>query len=417
MYHKIKTTTRKFKKTAITVVVAIFIAGAANGQSKQSDIVGVWEHQFTSGKLTLSINDDMTGVFECVNRRGHGIYTVSVEYSDGKYNIIGKEWIEHPFGFNFFYLNGMVIKNDVLKGTVKLNRVATETKWDSVEIEKQLQVHKSKKRERCLLTLIGSGVFITLMVVIAIHSQQKTKKRKKEYQPIFSEIFKKRGFSATDIIWTNCRQIIRSNAKDDKVHNIVLGVKNGMVSFFGGGSQRVNFGVENEKVAFYNVVKPKWKKLLKEAENIILSNGSVAKTFFPKKDEKKFKHLVDVPIYAIKAVEGKEIGNRTELFIEYSDNLIKISPYCSNINYSIDTANIIIGVFNTILNGGLSNSKIYRANIAINEASAKDSEMTRELTRSKQNQRNKQAGGCMGLILSILTLGAVSGARNWSNDR
>ena len=433
MYQKIKESTQKFWTTAIIVIVAIFIAGTTNAQSKQSDIVGVWKGRYSSsGEVTLTINVDMTGFFEFVNAGKSGSYKVSVEYSNGRYNVIGKEWINRPSNFVFVNLNRGVIKNGVFSGTdFQLERVATaqqlqeqqaererQLQIQKEEREKQLQARKAKQERDTLLTIIGFGAFIILMIVIAIRNQQKAKERKIEYQPIFSDIFKKRGFSATDIIWTNCRQIIRKNANDYMIHNIVFGVKNGMVSFFGGGSQRVNFGVEDEKVAFYSIRIPKWKKLLKETEDILLSNGFVAKILFPKKDEIKFKHLVDVPIYAIEAVEGKEIGNRTELFIEYSsDNLIKFSPYCSNTNYAIETVNAITDVLDTILDGDLSNSKIYRTNLAINEASAKDGEMT----RNKQNQQNKQAAGCIGglflLILSIVTLGAIGGARNWSNDR
>ena len=415
MYQKVKTTTREFWKTAIIVVVTIFLAGAASAQNKQSDIVGVWdgwcEANQGKAKLKLTINDDMSGMFEITNMPGMsnvfpGRYSIVVDYYNGSYLIIGKEWVErHPMCV-FLNLIGK-IKNEKFNGKTeqgkqfKLERIATaqQLQEQQTEQEKQLQAQKAKQEKDTLFIFIGLGAFIILVIVIAIRSQLKANERRKEYQPIFVEIFKERGFSATDIIWTNCQYKIKDYVG---VNNIVFGVKNGVLSFFGGGTSMVN-----------------WRKLLKENGDFLLSDGSVAKTLFPKHDNYKFRHLFDIPIHSIENFEGKQKGKEVELLIEYSDDSLgKLLPDCGNVNPNIEIINAIIGAFNKIMeNNTLSKTRISIINDEICEAIKEDDDMT----RSKQNQQNKQTSGCIGgiflLILSIVTFGAVSGVRNWSNDR
>jgi hypothetical protein len=89
-----------------------------NAINVQNEIVGVWKGRYSSsGTVTLTINNDMTGVFDFVNAGRTGSYKVSVEYSNGVYNVVGKEWISRPSGYNFFNLNKGVLSNGILKGT------------------------------------------------------------------------------------------------------------------------------------------------------------------------------------------------------------------------------------------------------------------------------------------------------------
>jgi hypothetical protein len=88
-----------------------------------SKIVGVWEGQYSagfggSGTVTLTINNDMTGVFDFVNSGYSGSYKVSVNYSNG-YNVVYTEWINYPSSgsWGMVSLNGGVISNGVLSGS------------------------------------------------------------------------------------------------------------------------------------------------------------------------------------------------------------------------------------------------------------------------------------------------------------
>jgi len=115
---EVKTITRKFGKTAIIVITAIFIISTSCIQSNQNDIVGEWKGKRGLNSISLIINDNMEGVFTVVDYNGNTVqsHTVSVEYSKGRYNIMGKRWIKSPFTPfpSFANLKRGVIKNDVL---------------------------------------------------------------------------------------------------------------------------------------------------------------------------------------------------------------------------------------------------------------------------------------------------------------
>ena len=65
---------------------------------KKDYITGVWKGTYASGKgkVTLSINDDMTGVFEFFRKEGKGSYSVRVNFSNGRYSVSGVDWIDKP---------------------------------------------------------------------------------------------------------------------------------------------------------------------------------------------------------------------------------------------------------------------------------------------------------------------------------
>lgn len=93
------------------------------------DIVGTYEGWYYANQgqtgLTLTINDDYSGVFEFYNMPGksnaaNGSYTVTVTKINGEYRVDGDEWIERPSSYHFVYLIG-TLNNGVYSGTVDGN--------------------------------------------------------------------------------------------------------------------------------------------------------------------------------------------------------------------------------------------------------------------------------------------------------
>ena len=129
---------------------------------RKNEIVGVWKGTYTEngtggkGNLTLTINDDMTGVFETSitqrQSRSKSIkasFTVSVTNYNGNYCVRGKEWINsHPNDYSFDDLDGTV-SNGIFSGrNFKLEKNATipvvtavtkesERKQDNTTIKKE----------------------------------------------------------------------------------------------------------------------------------------------------------------------------------------------------------------------------------------------------------------------------------------
>ena len=99
------------------------------GNIKKDEIIGVWKGTYTEngtggkGNLTLTINDDMTGVFETsiTNRQSKSrsikaTFTVFVTNSNGNYSVRGKEWISlQPNDYSFDDLDGTV-SNGIFSG-------------------------------------------------------------------------------------------------------------------------------------------------------------------------------------------------------------------------------------------------------------------------------------------------------------
>lgn len=152
MYQKNKTLTQRFWSIAIIVVAAICIAGVANAQSKQSDIVGMWEGSYGHGmRLTLIVYDDMKGETSWSQLSITASHTVLAEYSDDSYNVIGEKWINRPngnLGLNFATLKG-VIKNDVFSGkNFQLKRIATAEQVQEQRVERERQIAEREKQQQ-----------------------------------------------------------------------------------------------------------------------------------------------------------------------------------------------------------------------------------------------------------------------------
>ena len=74
------------------------IALLSDNTLEKNYMAGVWKGYYSNkkGQTTLTINDDMTGVSEFVNKGTRGSYSVRVKYSDNKYSVSGVDWIDKP---------------------------------------------------------------------------------------------------------------------------------------------------------------------------------------------------------------------------------------------------------------------------------------------------------------------------------
>ncbi len=75
----------------------------------KSNIIGVWKGNYRQSKVTVIVNDDMTGVLDFETSNGLlGKHKISVRYSMGTYSIKGTEWVEQTGNFNFLNLDGKI---------------------------------------------------------------------------------------------------------------------------------------------------------------------------------------------------------------------------------------------------------------------------------------------------------------------
>jgi len=192
MFQKTKNANRKFWKTAIIAIAAIFIVGTACTQNKY-EIVGVWKGRFSDsdtivrgdvtyyenrtlrGNVTLTINNDMRGIFEFDNGKGSiGSYTVSVKYTSGEYNFIGNEWINRPSGFEFYDLNRVRIVRPYYSSRIQKDipvlwlkdfqfGSVTRTEEQQAEYEKQKQ---AQQKTRAIIMYIVGGILLFIFLIL-----------------------------------------------------------------------------------------------------------------------------------------------------------------------------------------------------------------------------------------------------------
>ena len=254
------------------------------------------------------------------------------------------------------------------------------------------------------LYFIGCVAISVIMGII----YRKMEERKKMCQPYLIKIFKKQDFAATEIIWTNCRYKMDD---DESIYNIVLGIKNNTLSFFGGGSSMAIFQRKNEKAIFSTEIVHFFGKLLKADDDFLLFNSQVAYRLFPNNRE-KFRHLLDIPLDKIEDIHAQQIGKELELTIEYAgDNFIKLLPACKNINPKIEIVNMLIDSLVKVMeNDTLSKARIAMINDKMFDIVKNDFLMT-----GKRYLKN--AGAVLGGAAAIGGLAAGLGARGWSRDR
>lgn len=119
---------KKLKFLLLFTLLAFSAATAAVFASE--DIAGTYEGWYYANQgqtgLTLTVNDDNTGVFEFYNLPGatnakNGSYKVEVtQNDDGTYTVSGTEWIEQPSGYSYVTLKGE-LEDGTFSGKVNSN--------------------------------------------------------------------------------------------------------------------------------------------------------------------------------------------------------------------------------------------------------------------------------------------------------
>ena len=107
------------KKFTCLIFAALFLFTSclisASASDEAAAFAGSYEGWYYANQgqtgLTLTVNEDGTGVFEFYNMPGelnakNGSYTVSVSYDGGQYIVEGDEWIDRPSGYSFVSLSG-----------------------------------------------------------------------------------------------------------------------------------------------------------------------------------------------------------------------------------------------------------------------------------------------------------------------
>lgn len=117
---------KNFVKSIIPAVAFMLISSAAVYASDYSGTYEGWYYanQGQTG-VTLTINDDNTGVFEFYNMPGqsnasNGSFNIKAEENGDVLSVEGTEWIERPSGYDFVSLDGVVEDGQYI-GTVSNN--------------------------------------------------------------------------------------------------------------------------------------------------------------------------------------------------------------------------------------------------------------------------------------------------------
>ena len=179
-----------------------------------------------------------------------------------------------------------------------------------------------------------------------------------------NEIFRERGFSNTELIPTNGS--ISPTGKYSSImgiekpnYNILIGVKDGILSFFGGGS----LGMLKLKDGVVMVA-----PLI---SNILLFGFKIIDRIFLPKENRKFRHLFDIPISDIAEIVPQQ-KNNGYIILNICTKSNKITKLCFHSLVkapNILFANIMMDIFEKILRqGSLSMAEISLKNEDIQEA-------------------------------------------------
>ena len=273
------------------------------------------------------------------------------------------------------------------------------------------QIHKEMDQSELFLLIgfVAFGLLFGLLIILYVY--KKNEEKLKRFRPVLDGIFKERGFSAADIIWTNCRY----EEKDCKpVNNIVIGFNNDVISFFGGGIEgMLRFFTKDERVVFcYYDEEFLSKRILQKGYeyDFFLYDSKTLNCLFPKKSG--FRHLFDIPINKIESVEGRRIGKEIEFNIECKDDsLIKLSSCCFNVGMKIEITKSLINVFEKLsYKGTISKARISNANHEICNFIKEDGIL-------KIKNQIGMIGTAVDMGVSIIGRAVVSGIKTWSNDR
>ena len=172
------------------------------------------------------------------------------------------------------------------------------------------------------------------------------------------EILQAKGFTNTELIITegsiSPTGNILSSGLEKPTFNILIGVKDGVLSFFGGGTNCGRFRFKNDAV------------ILNDSYNRLSTY-----MFSMRKDEKKYRHLFDILISDIVEISPQQKGKAVILNIyEKSDRRTRLCFHYWSLNeLNIVIGNIMMGAFEKIMEtGSISKGKISQINEDIYEA-------------------------------------------------
>ena len=248
----------------------------------------------------------------------------------------------------------------------------------------------------------GGAIWIAILALLSLvlwyffkkKLKGKTETQSSDTQIQVSEIYQGKGFSNTELIVTHGSISptgdFGSMGLDDPTYNILIGVKNGILSFFG-GEQLGEFIVKNNACTFQK--KP------------------ASETFLFKKP-KKFSHLFDIPISDIAEIVPRQKGKNVVILniYEKSDNRTRLCFHYAGLNeLNIALANILMDAFGRILETeSISKGIITQINEDIEDA----------LKEGNALFKKKVFKGISTVVLvgAIIGVGAV-GAANRMGDR
>jgi len=187
--------------------------------------------------------------------------------------------------------------------------------------------------------------------------------KKKGKQTQLDEIFQEKGFSNTELIFTRGSLSptgnFTSSGLEKPTFNILIGVKDGVLSFFGGGYLGM-LTIENGAV------------ILNAKADLMPVNKIVNAILHPKMNN-KIRHLFDMPISDIAEIMPYQKSKDVVVLdiLEKSDKRTRLCfHYWTLKTFNIALANIMMSAFEQILEtGSISKGKISQINEKIQDAS------------------------------------------------
>ena len=179
-----------------------------------------------------------------------------------------------------------------------------------------------------------------------------------------NEIFRERGFSNTELIFTGGSISPTGNYSsilgvEKPNYNILIGVKDGILSFFGGGYTGM-LKIKDNAVTLAPLI-----------SSILLFGLKIIDGIFLPKENKKFRHLFDIPISDITEIVPQQKNNGYVVLniCEKSGKITKLCFHCLVKAPNILFANIMMRTFEEILEtGSISKTKISLINEDMQEA-------------------------------------------------
>jgi hypothetical protein len=179
-----------------------------------------------------------------------------------------------------------------------------------------------------------------------------------------NEIFQTKGFSNTELILTGGSISPTGNYSsilgiEKPNYNILIGVKDGRLSFFGGGSLGM-LKIKDNAVTLAPLI-----------SSIFLFGFKIIDRIFLPKENRRFRHLFDIPISDITEIVPQQKNNGYVVLniCEKSEKITKLCFHCLVKAPNILFANIMMDIFEKILRqGSLSKAEISLINEDIQEA-------------------------------------------------